>query len=189
MRHKYKQWKWPVACSAPGYHISRCRLVVNWTNRHTLKSNWSKLEPYSCMKLYSDVSFSVSDGLGSYFTNHILQSILTFNPFGIFHVWHCGKNRYSGNGSWLFRQESISFWYLANQVTLQTINYNNPNINSILQWRHNKGNGVSNHRCLDCLLNRLFRRRSKKTSKLRVASLAFVRGIHGWPVDSLTKGQ
>ena len=37
-----------------------------------------------------------------------------------------------------------------------------------LQWRHNGRDGVSNHPRLDCLLNRLFSRRSKKTSKLRV---------------------
>ena len=40
-----------------------------------------------------------------------------------------------------------------------------------LQWRHNKRDDISNHRRLDCLLHRLFRRRSKKTSKLRVTSL------------------
>ena len=40
-----------------------------------------------------------------------------------------------------------------------------------LQWRHNERNGVSNDRHIDCLLNRLFRRRSKKTSKLRVIGL------------------
>ena len=40
-----------------------------------------------------------------------------------------------------------------------------------LQWRHNERVGVSNHRRLDCLLNRLLRHRSKKTSKLRVTSL------------------
>ena len=39
---------------------------------------------------------------------------------------------------------------------------------SVLQWRHNERYGVSNHQPRDCLLNRLFRRRSKKTSKLRV---------------------
>ena len=39
------------------------------------------------------------------------------------------------------------------------------------QWRHNECDGVSNHRPHDCLLNRLFRRRSKKTSKLRVTGL------------------
>ena len=38
-----------------------------------------------------------------------------------------------------------------------------------LRWRYNDRDGVSNHRRLDCLLNHLFRRRSKKTSKLRVS--------------------
>ena len=40
-----------------------------------------------------------------------------------------------------------------------------------LQWRCNKRDGISNHRRLDCLLNRLFRPKSKKTSKLRVTDL------------------
>ena len=40
-----------------------------------------------------------------------------------------------------------------------------------LQWRHNGRNGVSNHQPPDSLLNRLFRHRSKKTSKLRVTCL------------------
>ena len=40
-----------------------------------------------------------------------------------------------------------------------------------LQWRHNEPDCVSNHQLHDCLLNRLFRRRSKKTSKLRVTGL------------------
>ena len=40
------------------------------------------------------------------------------------------------------------------------------------QWRQNGRNGVSYHQPHDCLLNRLFRRRSKKTSKLRVISLS-----------------
>ena len=40
-----------------------------------------------------------------------------------------------------------------------------------LQWRHNECDGVSNHQPHDYLLNRLFRRRSKKTSKLRATGL------------------
>ena len=51
-----------------------------------------------------------------------------------------------------------------------------------LRWRHNEHDCASNHQPRDCLLNRLFRRRSKKTSKLR--TLAFVRGIHRGPVNS-----
>ena len=39
------------------------------------------------------------------------------------------------------------------------------------QWRHNEHDCVSNHRCHDGLLNRLFRHWSKKTSKLRVSGL------------------
>ena len=41
----------------------------------------------------------------------------------------------------------------------------------ILHWRRNGRGSVSNHQPHDCLLNRLFRRRSKKTSKLRVTGL------------------
>ena len=42
---------------------------------------------------------------------------------------------------------------------------------SALQWRHNDRDGVTNHQTHDCLFNGLFRRRSKKTSKLRVTGL------------------
>ena len=40
-----------------------------------------------------------------------------------------------------------------------------------LRWRHNGRDSVSNHQPHDCLLNLLFWRRSKKTSKLRVTGL------------------
>ena len=40
-----------------------------------------------------------------------------------------------------------------------------------LRWRHNESDRVWNPQPHDCLLNRLFRRRSKKTSKLRVTGL------------------
>ena len=40
-----------------------------------------------------------------------------------------------------------------------------------LRWRHYARDSVSNHQPHDCLLNHLFRRRSRKTSKLRVTGL------------------
>ena len=43
--------------------------------------------------------------------------------------------------------------------------------NISLQWRHNERDGVSNHQPHYCLLNRLLRRGSKKTSKLPVTGL------------------
>ena len=42
---------------------------------------------------------------------------------------------------------------------------------SSLQWRRNEHHGVSNPQPHDCLLNHIFRRRSKKTSKLRLTGL------------------
>ena len=40
-----------------------------------------------------------------------------------------------------------------------------------LQWRHYGRDGISNHQHHDCLLNRSFRRISKKISQLRVTGL------------------
>ena len=44
-------------------------------------------------------------------------------------------------------------------------------VEHILHWCHNGRNSVSNHQPHACLLNRLFRRKSKKTSKLHVTGL------------------
>ena len=57
-----------------------------------------------------------------------------------------------------------------------------------LLWRYNEPDGVSNHQPNDCLLNRLFGHRSKKTSKLCVTGLSAgtspqtVNSPHKWPV-------
>ena len=53
-------------------------------------------------------------------------------------------------------------------LTLICITYH---ITSTLLWRHNGRDGVPNHQLHDCLLNRSFRPRSKKTSKLHVTAL------------------
>ena len=65
---------------------------------------------------------------------------------------------------------------------LQQRNWSNP-----VQWRHNERDGVSYHRRLDCLLNRLFRHRSKKISKLSVTGLGERNSL--WPVNPRTKGK
>ena len=55
---------------------------------------------------------------------------------------------------------------------------------SALQWRQNERNGISNQQPHDCLLNFLFRCRSKKPSKLHVTGLCEGNS----PVNSLHKG-
>ena len=51
-----------------------------------------------------------------------------------------------------------------------------------LQWRHNERDGVSNHRRLHCFLNCWFSPDQRKHQSS--VSLAFVRVIHRWPVNS-----
>ena len=57
-----------------------------------------------------------------------------------------------------------------------------------LQWLHNEHDGVSDQQPHDCLRNRLFGRRSKKISKLRVTGLCVGNSPvtrnspHKWPV-------
>ena len=52
--------------------------------------------------------------------------------------------------------------------TIMTHNASHP---VTLLRRHNEPDGISNHQPQDCLLNRSFMNRAKKTSKLRVTGL------------------
>ena len=77
---------------------------------------------------------------------------------------------YSENILWGFTQTKI---YLARDYIFQAFTSTSwvyGFINALL-WRHNEPDGVSNHQPHDCLLNRLFGHRSKKTSKLRVTGV------------------
>ena len=65
----------------------------------------------------------------------------------------------------------ISKQIFQNQRSIHLFGITLPMLYSTLQWRHNDRGGVSSHRRFDCLLNRLIRRRSTKTSKLCVTGL------------------
>ena len=58
-----------------------------------------------------------------------------------------------------------------------------------LPWRQNGHDCVSNHQLHDCLLNRLFRRRSQETSKLRLTGLCDPGEFTGDRWIPRTKGQ
>ena len=69
------------------------------------------------------------------------------------------------------------FIYVVTRNSMPMTIYFYPNVYTYhhrivpLHWRHNGHDSVSNHQPHDCLLNRLFRRRSKKILKLRVTGL------------------
>ena len=68
---------------------------------------------------------------------------------------------------------SILYWLILKYCKLLKRHTDNPILYQYfsLQWRQNGRDSVSHHQPQDCLLSRLFRRRSKKTSKLRVTGL------------------
>ena len=70
------------------------------------------------------------------------------------------------------REAFPHYWFLcAGKSNGFTWRYTDKSGEVSLQWRHNGRDGVSNHQPHHCWLNRLFMRRSKKTSKLRVTGL------------------
>ena len=76
----------------------------------------------------------------------------------------------------MFHQGKIATSWKWVMISLKTAIIDNPTkripkSELSLRWRHNDHAGVSNHQPPGCLLNRLFRRKSKKTSKLRVTGL------------------
>ena len=83
---------------------------------------------------------------------------------------------------WLDPTPSCRIGTSSNAAQLRAV----PIRSSHVHWRNNEHTCVSNNRRLDCLLSRLFWRRSKKISNS--ASLAFVKGIYRWPVNSPHKG-
>ena len=79
---------------------------------------------------------------------------VAFVVFGTSHFTHALYGYFSSVGASL----SVQIKQPGGKITL-------------LQWCHNKRDGVRNDQRLRCLLNRLFRHRSKKTSTLRVTGL------------------
>ena len=65
----------------------------------------------------------------------------------------------------------VQLWLHYIPRNIHTVNMFGWGLVTTLRWRHNGRDSVSNQQPHDCLLNRLFRRISKKTSMLRVTGL------------------
>ena len=88
-------------------------------------------------------------------------------------VWYISKiNSCIFHKQWFFPYQN----HLFNNATRQTLRKHTVNplgamTRTSLQWRYNEPNDISNHQPHHCLLNSLFRRRSKKASELRSTGL------------------
>ena len=101
----------------------------------------------------------------------------TVSPAVLSLTW---ESPYLGKTVFILRRGPVHYHFQCqNQRNITPFHFwSGKSLNSLsqttLRWRHNGCNSVSNHQPHHCLLNRLFRRRSKKTSKLRVTGLCAV---------------
>ena len=88
-------------------------------------------------------------------------------------LWHSPDGNYTGNaqgiGPWHKSHDLRLHPHLPQQMSSWRNQSSSPSLS--LQQCRDERDGVSNDRLLVCLSNRLFKRRSKKTSKLRVTGL------------------
>ena len=144
-------------------------------------------------------STHLPDGANLTIRFEISSSKLSRFRFFICHIWRHIQNEIPRSPESICWQSSgclvdagglVPFWCQCICNTISTFSVNHhicflvwTNLCATLQWRHNGLDSLSNHQPHDCLLNHLFRRRSKKTSKLRVTGLwGPVNSAHKWPV-------
>ena len=96
-------------------------------------------------------------------------------------TWKTRKAYYTCACDWPTKTTSLTL-----SVWQEPMKYRNGTLDCAWQWRHNKRDGVSKHRRLHCLLNRLFRGNQGKNQSS--ASLPFVRGSRRRQVNSPHKG-
>ena len=93
------------------------------------------------------------------------------------------------NGAFLVNKRPRRIWvnkpYGSNKNSCHNQSKTKHNKTMSLLWCHNGHDGISNHQPCHCLLNRSDVDQRKHQSS---TSLAFVWGIHWWPVNSPHKG-
>ena len=157
----YIVWKYHFITSGPvTYYGFRCRIILLY-----------------CTSCFSPKQFTFVMGNN----NVCIPVIMTARSFGFI----CGIFVYLSSICYTL----VVLGTLSN--TLNSLNaitqsYGKNPVLLSLRWRHNDHPAVSNHQPHGCLLNRLFRRRWKKTSKLRVTGLCA--GNSPGPVNSPHKG-
>ena len=149
-----------------GQYLWLSKVVSSWRTHFTCNvyAHW----------LSTCTAANITQSLTLFSTGHTWTEIRLILPVlvrfksGSGPLWYINKE---------FCRNNIAHWDHCKDITTRKDMFS-------LQWRHNGRDSVSNHQRLDYLLNSFFRRRKQQSS----ASLAFVRGIHRWPVTSPHKG-
>ena len=157
-----------VACSGPCHYLNQCWLIIYWT--HANKFYWN-FNQGTVIFIKENESENISSKILSLLSRspcakrcsivnlpHHLKifSRLGKTPVGsksLSQVVSATKMPYKFIGCHVVESGGLFGCYMYHIIT---------------QWRHNEHDGVSNHCVSDSLLNNLFRRWSKNTSKLCV---------------------
>ena len=137
-------------------HSYLCNVTATWQNSQFTFKKTRQISFLDRKCSYSDLNVAEEFGRGQIDTKSVLVRIMEI-------CWKtCGLTFQCATHGW-------HLWETRDRMN-NTRNREGLHRYTPLQWRHNERDGVSNHRCLDCLLEPMFRRR-QKTSKLRVTSL------------------
>ena len=139
------------------YHISSILLLpMSWRCTgpgHQQSWYWPLQLKYSILRIRKVIFFSLNARV-------ILLRFFSLNA--ILHRGSCA-------GDLHFFLHFVSTWVKSQLCDSHSTSKTNlENMGKSLQWHHNERDSVSNHRRLDCLLNRWFKCGLKKRSKLRV---------------------
>ena len=117
---------------------------LHWTSYTDINYDDSKTT-YNEGALFGNIGIKLLFIKSNSLDNHWWEKVLsTRKKWGTHKTYHCDENQQIiSKHIYLLSSGTIGgvFWLIWHMI--------------LLQWRH----GVSNHQCLDCLLNRLFRRR------------------------------
>ena len=93
--------------------------------------------------------------------NHVaIYGSMVAEGFSAFQRWSCLHWDWGFSAIWIMKFQC----YMCTGIIILSAPFS-------LQWRNNGLNGISNHQPYECLLNHLFRHKSKKTSKLHITGL------------------
>ena len=142
---------------APSHHLKHYCLIIKDVLWHSPGAISPEMLKISFHKISLNITFSNHCHI-----SHGCWMSYVFNAFKKLCMMMIAWCNMQANEQWKSRVAMMSafLWLAAPQIVIMT-----------LQWHHNEHDGISNHQPHDCLLNHLFRRRSKKTSKLHVIDL------------------
>ena len=137
------------------------------------------IKRYFCRKIKPNhmVTIEELENLFNLKISYILLTYYQLNPWKQISV-----KFWSNDNQFIEKKENAICKMVSNLLRLEHVKLPCSGHGISLWWPHNERDGVLNYQPHDCLLKRLFRHRSKKTSKLRVTDLCEGNSPHKGPL-------